>query len=342
MNNKRLALADRTLTSMLCPPAYGNPFNCQSFDFQTYTLGEMLASWQKVRGAKSTKVTKYYATLGQTPQKRFTKFGLELGNMVRFVSNSPYIHLLQQGDITLMPELSQIIQLIQQHGLPRANWDDPSIDILSEQYVSHVKFQFLTSDFQKDSRNWTNTLKTIHSRYKRFEVELIQQTKGFLIEVIDISEPDEMYPKSKKYNALYDSILKDIVNKHKKRKNVIAILSKWLIAASGQLTLKIFIFVECQASDHLFHNPSKTSELLHPSTEGYSFVTTKNVPIPNHLEPNFFHIDAHDFGNRMGLLQAYLLDTDFFMRIGDTATTLEIHYIRKDDKLPGMRKEHSK
>ncbi|MCK0912232.1 hypothetical protein BFR85_004155 [Acinetobacter pittii] len=339
LNKYEQAMASQNVRMMLKESVARLPL---PIDSPTPSIGDFYASCDYFAKCKTTRVTKFDHYYGSYPQAHLTKLGKNIHEATMFALYSPIASLHTQGLIFLPPLGSIVLSKIQEHALPQINLYDPSNEPRFNNFIADIHYTAMQGNIQKQQRNWETRQKVASFNFNLWLMSVFEQRPGFLIEIYDIKEPDEMYPKSPKDSLLFEAHIKSIVKEHKCRPEVISIISKWTIMPSGQLILKIFVLVECNDSDHLFSEPNEVSGKLHTTPRNQGFVIIERVPLPEQLQPNFFHRNAPNFGNHMQRLESYLLHTDYYLRIGDMRPTMKVLYTRNDDKLPDMRKERSK
>lgn len=339
LNKHGQAMASQNVRMMLPESVSRMPL---PIDTPIPAIGDFYASCEYFAKCKTTKAIKFDHYYGYHPKASLTKLGKNIHEAIMFSLYSPIASLHTQGLIFLPPLGSIVLSKIQEHALPQINLYDPSNEPRFNNFIADIHYTAMQGNIQKQLRNWETRQKVASLNFNLWLKSVFEQCPGFLIETYDIKEPDEMHPKSPKDSLLFEAHIKSIVKEHKCRPKVISILSKWTIMPSGQLILKIFVLVECNDSDHLFSEPNEVSGKLHTNPQNQGFVIIERVPLPEQLQPNFFHRNAPNFGNHMQRLESYLLHTDYYLRIGDMKPTMKVLYTRNDDKLPGMGKEHSK
>ncbi|HCU1861329.1 TPA: hypothetical protein OUH79_001621 [Acinetobacter baumannii] len=305
-------------------------------------IGDFYASCEYFAKCKTTRVIKYDHYYGYYPKANLTKLGKNIHEAIMFALYSSIASLHTQGLILLSPLSSIVLSKIQEHALPQIDLCDPSNEPRFNNFIADIHYTAMQGNIRKQEKNWETRQKVASFNFNLWLMSVFEQRPGFLIETYDIKEPNEMHPKSPKDSLLFEAHIKSIVKEHKCRSEVISIISKWTIMPSGQLILKVLVLVECNDSDHLFSEPNEVSGKLHTTPQNQGFVIIERVPLPEQLQPNFFHRNAPNFGNHMQRLESYLLHTDYYLRIGDMKPTMKVLYTRNDDKLPDMRKEHLK
>lgn len=311
-------------------------------DSPTPSIGDFYAYCDYFAKCNTTGVIKYDHYYGYHPKASLTKLGKNIHESVMFALYSPIASLHIQGLILLSPLSSIVLRKIQEHALPQINLYDPTAEPRFNNFIADIHYTVMQGNIRKQQRNWETRQKVAISDFKLWLMSVFKQSPGFFIETYDIKEPDEMHPKSPKDSLLFETHIKSIVKEHKCRPEVLSIISKWTIMPSGQLILKFFVLVECNDSDHLFSEPNQPSGKLYIPQKNQGFVIIERVPLPEQIQPNFFHHDAPNFGNHMQRLESYLCHTDYYLRIGDMKPTMKVLYTRNDEKLPGMHKERSK
>jgi hypothetical protein len=211
--------------------------------------------------------------------------------------------------------------------------------------LSDFKVTITTRDFQSQLKSWNTKYTNLKTQYDSFLDLIVSETDRFEVHSLTIQR--------KKVNGMspqfgdehFDQLVKDIlidkakpiikkVWQNRKNNDVLGILSKREIDVFGTETLRLIFFVEKKSSDWQEFKASSLYEDLQPylidnpvdrvTLGAIPSMNAGVLPLYQSQEHNYYNLNQLYAEERLKVLKAQLVGSDFWIRINDHNPTVSI------------------
>lgn len=290
----------------------------------------------------------YNNRVASKPEINLTKFGSSLAPLIRDLSSNPYFKMKQQFNISLHPQVERFVSSlnnsIQEYRLYNP-CDHKHIAAVMDSCMTNFKIHSQIRSNKASDRSWEAKYNSLKKKYKQFFQSIMRETEAFeihtlCIEVEQIS--DVLYKQAygfadKDCPTLIDDICRSIINpiwKSRKQLNLLGVLSKWVIQANGTLAKKLFFFTKVGSQttegNHFPHICQALLPFVQNTLKGRVFFdyhilsNTNSMMHFQGLPSNLYDYNQIDINDRLDLVNAYLIGTDYWLRINGNNPTLKI------------------
>lgn len=310
------------------------------------SLDYHLKAAMKVQASKNLKLFTSQPTNVQfRPNLYLTKAGQEIFPVIVDCALNPFI-LGNVPNIKIHPILAVFAQTIWKHQLPHIPVNDHiQYESIIDYCLSDFKVTITTRDFQSQLKSWNTKYTNLKTQYDSFLDLIVSETDRFEVHSLTIQR--------KKVNGMspqfgdehFDQLVKDIlidkakpiikkVWQNRKNNDVLGILSKREIDVFGTETLRLIFFVEKKSSDWQEFKASSLYEDLQPylidnpvDRVTLGVIPSMNagvLPLYQSQEHNYYNLNQLYAEERLKVLKAQLVGSDFWIRINDHNPTVSI------------------
>lgn len=283
-----------------------------------------------------------------TPEINLSKFGASLYPLILDYPSNPYFAMQQQFNISLHPRIERFADCLSRaiSGYQLSNlYDYKRVAAAMEFCMTSFKVHSQLRNNQALDRSWEQKYRSLQEKYKQFFLSIMSETEKFEIhalhiEVKQISEAlyEQIYGFDEKdCPTLIDEICKSIITpiwRSKKQLNLLGILSKWVIQANGTLAKKLFFFTKVGSQttegNHNQHICQALSPFIRDTLTDRVMVDRHELFNANNMirfqgpPSNSYDYNQIDINERLDLVDAYFVGTDYWLRINGNKPTLTI------------------
>lgn len=293
------------------------------------TLDEIYSFGLEMVNKKSSKIFKVIRSFGDAPILQHLPFGHRCCAVLNGMNTDPYI-LGTMPCVQLAPKIQLQKDLIELHQLHLANHFHPNFELQFDQFMAHYKMHILTQKHKSLEKAWNKQLEKGTWSYEDFIAKLLGMTHSFdlycMTLINDVSKTSRANL-SRNY-LLFDHHIEEIINaiQNFKKANVLGIVGKWETNSFQQINLKLFFFVAKETSDFVPFGETGIYECLNQFIDQTGLIQTMWSSLSEVMTPNFYNVNQINFGKRLQILKAYLIGTDYYVRIFDNKSTCEVLY----------------
>jgi hypothetical protein len=311
------------------------------------SLDYHLKAAMKVQASKNLRLFTSQPTNVQfRPNLYLTKAGQEIFPVIVDCALNPFI-LGNIPNIKIHPIIAVFAQTIWKHQLPHIPVNDHiQYESIIDSCLSDFKVTITTRDFQTQLKSWNTKYTSLNMHHDRFLDLIASET--------DLFEVHSLVIQRKKVNGMspqfgdeyfIDQLVKDIlidkakpiINKvwqNRKNNDVLGILSKREIDIFGTETLRLIFFVEKESSDWQDFKESSLYIDLQPyfidnavDRVALGTIASMNAGVSSlyqSQEQNYYDLNQLYVGERLKVLKAQLIGSDFWARIDNHNPTVSI------------------
>lgn len=301
----------------------------------------------KIQASKNLRIFTTQPTNVQfRPNLYLTKAGQEIFPVIVDCTLNPFI-LGRVPNIKIHPIIAVLAQTIWKHQLPRIPVNDHiQYESIIDYCLSDFKVTIKTRDFQTQLKSWNTKYTSLNMHYDRFLDLIASETDLFEVHSLVIQRK-KLNGKSPQFGDEHfiDQLVKDIlidkakpiINKvwqNRKNNDVLGILSKREIDIFGTETLRLIFFVQKKSSDWRDFKESRLYTDLQPyfidnavDCVALGTIASMNagiLPLYQSQEQNYYDLNQIYVGERLKILKAQLVGSDFWIRIDDHNPTVTI------------------
>lgn len=310
-------------------------------------LNDHLKAGMKIQTSKSIRLFSTQPTDVQfRPNLYLTKSGQLILPVIVDCARNPFI-VGGVPNIKIHPMISVLAQTIWKHQLPHLPVNDHiQYESIIDYCLSDFKVSITTREFQTQLKSWNTKYTSLKTHYDRFLDLIASETDRFEVHSLAIQRKkvngmspqfgDEHFIDQLVKDILIDKA-KPIINKvwqNRKNNDVLGILSKREIDIFGTETLRLIFFVEKESSDWQDFKASSLYEDLQPyfinnavDCIALGAIPSMNagvLPLYQFQEHNYYDLNQLYVGERLKVLKAQLVGSDFWIRIEDHNPTVSI------------------
>lgn len=303
----------------------------------------------KIQSSKNMRIFTPQPTDKQfRPNLYLTKAGQMIFPVICDCGQNPLI-LEKIPNIKINPMIAVLAQTIWNHNLPFLPVNDHiQYESIINHFLSDFKVRITTRDFQTQFKSWNTKFTYVNNQYDRFMDVIASET--------DLFEVHSLVIQRKKVNGLYpqfgdehfiDQLAKEIlidkakpiikrVWQNRKNNDVLGILSKREMNIFGSETLRLIFFVQKKSSDWQNFRESNLYTDLRPffiedaaDYVALGMIASMNagvLPLYQSQEHNYYDLNQLHVGERLKVLKAQIVGSDFWIRIDDHNPTVRIEH----------------
>lgn len=331
--------------------AYASPTNTYlSFHTQPTQRASLDQYLQMAAATQTGKNLKLFTTrltdFQFSPNLYLTKYG---ANYLPVIMDSAWNPLLlgKVKNATLHPAIVELAQTFHKHQIfSLAMYDHVQYDNQINRCLCDFKVSIMTEAFHKKYLSWITKFNSACVQYSKFFDFIAFKTDIFEVHSLLVQRRtmNGMMPQFGDVDFI-DSTVEEILQdqakpildkvwRNRKKNNVLGILSKRETDINGTQTLRLIFFVGKEFSDWHKFDQSEFYAELSPFLidQGANCITLGDIPSMNSgLQPlfqgqelNYYNLNQQFTGERLKLLRAQLVGSDFWLRINGHNPTVNV------------------
>lgn len=282
------------------------------------------------------------------PNLYFTKSGYKLFQLAQDYVHNLYFSNRLNG-VFIHPEIHLLGQLMFKHNLNNFSHSPyyQHFEQACEACIADFKVQIQLSAFKAELKSWNTKFTCAINTYSNFMSFIYNNTK--IVEVHSIlikrqlrngREPEFDDPAFRDLSAfdIAEEKAKEIISavwRNRKKNDVLGILSKKETDICNTSTIRLIFFVKRINSDLVEFNQTNLFKTLEPFLIEYDLdsvsigtkISTMNTgcaPLFQGQHSNYYDVNQIHTGNRLNILMAQLVYSDFWLRINSFSSTVSV------------------